>query len=95
MLYSKAGCFNLPVRYEKYKLLNRNNAYLLFVFLSGKKKTQESKNKGRKATDTKQKKTDLDSSADMRDSKEGESSQVSNCFLSHYLLQSKHKFYHV
>lgn len=69
--------------------------YLLFYFLSGKKKTQESKNKGRKATDTKQKKTDLDSSADMRDSKEGESYQVSNCFLSHYRFKSKDKFYHV
>jgi len=64
-------------------------------FLPGKKKTQESKNKGRKATDTKQKKTDLDSSADMRDSKEGESSQVSYCFLSHYLFTSKDKFYRV
>ncbi|NXG32909.1 PRDM2 protein, partial [Dromaius novaehollandiae] len=38
---------------------------------SSKKKTQEGK-KGKKATDTKQKKSDLDStSADMRDSKEG------------------------
>lgn len=43
----------------------------------GKKKTQESKNKGKKAADTKQKKTDLDSiPADMRDSKEGEFSSV-------------------
>ncbi|NXE53079.1 PRDM2 protein, partial [Casuarius casuarius] len=42
-------------------------------FLSGKKKTQEGKNKGKKATDTKQKKADLvdSTSADMRDSKEG------------------------
>lgn len=49
----------------------------MLFFLPGKKKTQEGKNKGKKVTDTKQKKADLDSSADMRDSKEGENSQVS------------------
>jgi len=50
---------------------------MLGFFSPGKKKTQESKNKGKKAADTKQKKADLDSaSADMRDSKEGEFSSV-------------------
>ncbi|KFV78803.1 PR domain zinc finger protein 2, partial [Struthio camelus australis] len=47
-----------------------NNKHVVFL---GKKKTQEGKNKGKKATETKQKKTDLDSTcADMRDSKEGQ-----------------------
>lgn len=46
-------------------------------FSLGKKKTQEGKNKGKKAVDTNQKKAVLDSpSADMRDSKEGEFSSV-------------------
>lgn len=51
----------------------------MLFFSPGKKKTQEGKNKGKKATDTKQKKADLDStSADMRDSKESEFSV--SCF---------------
>lgn len=61
----------------------------MLFFPLGKKKTQEGKNKGKKAADTKQKKTDLDStSADMRDSKEGEFSSV---FFSPsvYLFESK------
>lgn len=59
------------------------------VFSPGKKKTQEGKNKGKKAADTKQKKTDSDStSADMRDSKEGEFSNVL-LFPSVYLFESK------
>lgn len=50
---------------------------MLGFFSLGKKKTQEGKNKGKKAADTKQKKADSDStSADMRDSKEGEFSSI-------------------
>lgn len=50
---------------------------MFLVFSLGKKKTQEGKNKGKKAVDTNQKKAVLDSpSADMRDSKEGEFSSI-------------------
>lgn len=76
VLCSKAGCVNSATQIEKQKRLNRNNK-CWFFFSPGKKKTQEGKNKGKKAADTKQKKADLDStSADMRDSKEGEFSNI-------------------
>lgn len=70
LLYSKAEGLNL-----RSFMTNKNCwAGIINAFFSpGKKKTQEGKNKGKKATDTKQKKADLDStSADMRDSKESE-----------------------
>lgn len=55
---------------------------MLGFFSPGKKKTQEGKNKGKKVADTKQKKAVLDStSADMRDSKEGEFLSILFFFL--------------
>lgn len=89
VLYSKAEGLILPLIYDK----NCWAGIISALFFPGKKKTQEGKNKGKKATDTKQKKTDLDSaSADMRDSKEGEFSSVL-FFPSVYLFESKDACY--
>lgn len=69
---------------------------MLGFFSPGKKKTQEGKNKGKKVADTKQKKAVLDpTSADMRDSKEGEFLSILFFFPSNYLFESKDTFCHI